>query len=195
MTSHSGWTFVLVPTCCEHWHCCLSAFLAALGHWCRCTQVCARRWDRGSPGSEYMHLYDNILSYKVTVTKLYFCMCSVTQLCLTLYNLVDIAHQDPLSMEFSRQEHWSGLPFPSPGDLPSSAIEPVSLASPALAGWSLPLSHLESPSTPEAGEQASLLLYSLCQYWMAFSDFFTSCPSCLLGSNSLYFVFFFLIVF
>ena len=34
----------------------------------------------------------------------------------------------PLSMEFSKQEYWSGLPFPSPGDLPGSRIEPVSLA-------------------------------------------------------------------
>ena len=43
-----------------------------------------------------------------------------------------IAHQAPLSMEFSRQEYWSGLPFPSPGDLPHPGIEPTSLASPAL---------------------------------------------------------------
>jgi len=42
-----------------------------------------------------------------------------------------IAHQTPLSMGFSRQEYWSGLPFPSPGDLPSSRIEPKF---PALAG-------------------------------------------------------------
>ena len=36
--------------------------------------------------------------------------------------------------EFSRQEYWSGLPFPTPGDLPDPGIEPMSLASPALAG-------------------------------------------------------------
>ena len=36
------------------------------------------------------------------------------------------AHQAPLSMGFSRQEHWSGLPFPSPGDLPDPGIEPRS---------------------------------------------------------------------
>ena len=41
-----------------------------------------------------------------------------------------VAHQAPLSMGFSRQEYWSGLPFPSPGDLPDSGIQPVS---PALA--------------------------------------------------------------
>ena len=42
--------------------------------------------------------------------------------------------QAPLSMEFYRQEHWSGLPFPPPGDLPNLGIEPMSLVSPALAG-------------------------------------------------------------
>ena len=45
-----------------------------------------------------------------------------------------IAHQALLSMEFSRQEYWSGLPFPSPGDLPETGIEHQSLMSPALAG-------------------------------------------------------------
>ena len=39
-----------------------------------------------------------------------------------------IAHQAPLSMGFSRQEFWSGLPFPSPGDLPNPGIEPRSPA-------------------------------------------------------------------
>ena len=39
-----------------------------------------------------------------------------------------------LSMDFSRQEYWSGLPFPSPGDLPHPGIEPESLASLVLAG-------------------------------------------------------------
>ena len=42
-----------------------------------------------------------------------------------------VAHQAPLSMGFSRQDCWSGLPFPSPGDLPDPGIEPTS---PALAG-------------------------------------------------------------
>ena len=40
--------------------------------------------------------------------------------------------QDPLSMEFSRQEYWNGLPFPSPGDLPNPGIELKSPVSPAL---------------------------------------------------------------
>ena len=44
------------------------------------------------------------------------------------------ARQAPLSMGFSRQEYWSGLPFPPPGDLPDPGMEPMSLASPASAG-------------------------------------------------------------
>ena len=45
-----------------------------------------------------------------------------------------VARQAPLSMGFSRQEYWSGLPCPSPGDLPDPGTEPMSLVSPALAG-------------------------------------------------------------
>ena len=59
------------------------------------------------------------------------CCCLVTKLCLTLLRPVDLAHQAPLSMGFSRQEYWSRLPIPSPGDLPDPGIEPES---PALAG-------------------------------------------------------------
>ena len=45
-----------------------------------------------------------------------------------------LARQAPLSMELSRQGYWSGLPCPSPGDLPDSVIESTSPMSPALAG-------------------------------------------------------------
>ena len=45
-----------------------------------------------------------------------------------------IAHQAPLFIGFSRQEYWSGLPFPPPGDLPDPGLEPLFLVSPALAG-------------------------------------------------------------
>ena len=51
----------------------------------------------------------------------------VTQSFPILCDPIDyIARQAPLSMEFSRQEYWSGLPFPSPGDLPDTGIEPRS---------------------------------------------------------------------
>ena len=53
-----------------------------------------------------------------------------------------IAHQVPLSMEFSRQENWSGLPFPPPGHLPHPGIEP---GSPALQTDSLPSEPPEKP--------------------------------------------------
>ena len=58
-----------------------------------------------------------------------------------------VAHQALLSMGFSRQEYWSGLPCPPPGELPDARLELVSLMSPALAGgffttsatWEAPL--------------------------------------------------------
>ena len=59
----------------------------------------------------------------------------VAQSCPTLCNPMDCSLQAPPSMEFSRQEYWSGLPFPSPGDLPNLGIEP---GSPTLQADALP---------------------------------------------------------
>ena len=59
------------------------------------------------------------------------CVCIVVSDSLQFHGL---AHQAPLSMEFSRQEYWSRLPFFTPGDLLHPRIKPVSLESPALAG-------------------------------------------------------------
>ena len=50
----------------------------------------------------------------------------VTQTCALFATPWTVAHQAPLSMEFSRQEYWSELPCPSPGDLPDPEIEPRS---------------------------------------------------------------------
>ena len=55
------------------------------------------------------------------------CHAKSLQSCLTLCSLWAVAHQTPLSMGFSRQEYWNGLPFPTP------EVEPASLTSPALA--------------------------------------------------------------
>jgi len=55
-----------------------------------------------------------------------------------------VAHWAPLFMGFSRQEYWSGLPFPLPRDLPDPGIKPTSPVSPALHTDSLPLSHQEN---------------------------------------------------
>ena len=57
---------------------------------------------------------------------------------LLFATLWSVAHQAPLPMGFSRQEYWSGLPYPPPGDLPNPGTEPRSSA---LQADSLPLSH------------------------------------------------------
>ena len=71
-----------------------------------------------------------------------------------------VACQAPPSMEFSRQEYWSGLPCPPPGDLPDSGIESTSLTSPALVG-SLPLS-----ATRESEKQVIQLCLAVYCVWL-----------------------------
>ena len=66
----------------------------------------------------------------------------VIKLCPALETPWSVAHQAPLSMGFPKQEYQSGLPFPSPGDLPDSGTEP---GSPALAGG---FSTTEPPGKP-----------------------------------------------
>ena len=68
------------------------------------------------------------------------CLVSHVQLFVTLWT---VAHQAPLSLGFSRQEYWSGLPFPPPGDVLNPGMEP---ASPALAVGILPLSPHGKPN-------------------------------------------------
>ena len=87
------------------------------------------------------------------------CVCvlsrfSYVRLFATLWT---VAHQAPLSVGFSRQEYWSGVPCPSPGDLPDLGTEPASLMSPELAAGSLPLAPLGSGS-PRSGVQISVPL-------------------------------------
>ena len=60
-----------------------------------------------------------------------------------------VAHQPPLSMRFPRQEYWSGLPFPTPGDLPDLETEPESLTFLALAGRFFTTQPPGKPSTSE----------------------------------------------
>ena len=66
---------------------------------------------------------------------MYVCVCLLLSHVQLFAMPWTVAHQAPLSMGFSRQEYWSGLPFPSPGDLPNPWIEPMS---PALQADSLP---------------------------------------------------------
>ena len=69
--------------------------------------------------------------------------CQVASVMLDPATLWTVAHQAPLSMGFSRQEYWSGLSCPPPGDRPYPGIEP---AAPALQADSLPLSLRGSPN-------------------------------------------------
>ena len=82
-------------------------------------------------------------------------MCTLSHFsCVQLFaTLWAVACQAPLSMGFPRQENWSGLPYLPPGDLPNPGIEPVSLASPALAG-----SSFTTRATWEALSRSLLLL-------------------------------------
>ena len=62
------------------------------------------------------------------------CMLNHFSRVLPFVTLWTVARQAPLSVGFSRQEYWSGLPRPLPGDLPNPGIKPVSLMSSALGG-------------------------------------------------------------
>ena len=69
---------------------------------------------------------------------------SVSQSCPTPYNPMDCSPPGSSVHEFPKQEYWSGLPFPSPGNLPNPGIKPKSLESPALQANSLLPCHLRS---------------------------------------------------
>ena len=78
------------------------------------------------------------------------CVLSRVQLFATPWT---VAQQAPLSMGFPRQEYWSGLPFPPPGDLPHPETKPTSHMSPALAsGFFLTSTSCEVPYAGEAPE-------------------------------------------
>ena len=79
-------------------------------------------------GNQVYNIFEATMIYKVLE-----CVCTQAKLlqsCLTLLG----AHQTLLSMGYSRQEYWSELPFPPPGDFPTQGITPASLTSPVLAG-------------------------------------------------------------
>ena len=85
----------------------------------------------------------------------------VAQSCLTHCDPWTVAYQNALSMEFSRQGYWSGLPFPSPGDLPDPGTEPIS---PALTADSLLLIH--------PGSHCSVLLCKIIIFLWTFCVLF-----------------------
>ena len=82
------------------------------------------------------------MNWKEGVYALHACVLSGFSRVRLLATLRTVAHQAPLSMRFSRQEYWGGLPCPPPGDLPNPGIKPQFLA---LQVDSLPLSHGGNP--------------------------------------------------
>ena len=84
-------------------------------------------------------------------------MCSIAHSCLSAV-LWAVAHQAPLSMEISRQECWSGLPPPTPGDLPDPGIEPTVLGLPHWQADSLPRCQ---PVSPRNSFSASICIFVL----------------------------------
>ena len=92
-------------------------------------QVRSSGW--GDALEKSMTTHSNILAWRIPWTDSH----TTKQLTLSGGNTPwTVAHQAPLSMGFFRQEHWIGLPHPSPGDLPDPGIESSSLLSPALEG-------------------------------------------------------------
>ena len=90
--------------------------------------TCLLHWQAGSLPRSQQGLHGTKIKRMISEVK-------VTQSCQTLATPWTVAHKGPLSMGFSRQDYWSGLPFPSPGDLPDPGIEPMT---PALQADSLP---------------------------------------------------------
>ena len=113
--------------------------------------VMERGWEIERPGStSNSGLLSTVLSSQTLVSDAALAHISpsyggsVAKLCVTLVTAWTIACQAPLSMGFSRQEYWSGLPFPSLGDLPHPGIEP---GSPALQADSFPTELREKPKS------------------------------------------------
>ena len=104
-----------------------------------CSVLCGSLDGRGlgECGSMYMEGWVPSLftwnHHSVFVNRLWVCasVLSPVRLYVTSWTA---AHQAPMSVEFSRQEYWSGLPFSFPGDLPNPGIKPTSPASPGLVG-------------------------------------------------------------
>ena len=90
-------------------------------------------WEKKQTTNESLFYNRNELCSCVYYLATYYYAQSLS--CIQLFATSrTVVHQVPLSMEFSKQEYWSGLPFPTPGDLSNPGIEPMSPASPALAG-------------------------------------------------------------
>ena len=100
--------------------------------------------SRSSQRTELRSLCSTDASHELSIFHTRVCVLSFFSHVRLFATPWTVAHQAPLSLGFSRQEYWSALLCPPPGNLPVPGIEPMSLMSPWQAG-SLPLSHSGSP--------------------------------------------------
>ena len=113
-------------------------------------------------------------SFTMLYSRLLYCVLSHFTCVWLFATLCTVAHQAPLSMGLSREEHWSGLPCPPPGDLPDPGIEPVSLAFPALESR-----FFHTNTSREAHSKSLLVIYFIyiSEYMLIpISEFVTLCP-------------------
>ena len=111
----------------------------------------------------YSNYIYNIFSYSN-----YLCVCNLSHFSHVRLFAIQrtVAHQAPLSMEFSRQEWWSDLPCLPPRDFPNPGIKSASVTSPALAGWFfIPLAHLGSPAMICRCFSLAKPYLTLCDSW------------------------------
>ena len=124
--AHNYRAFQLI--CCEWYLDVLKTLLSAQDSWARPRVSQASRWSS--------HGHQDSLLTLLFHTMLLCCTLSHVRLFATPWT---VAHQGPLSMEFSRQESWSEFLLPTPRELPDWGIKSASLATPTVAGNSLPL--------------------------------------------------------
>ena len=110
--------------------------------WCHGLQYFTPVHTQPTRDGEPLHCLMPYKQHKVKPWNLGMCVCSVVSYCFA--TPWTVACQAPLSMEFSRQEYCSGLPFLTPGLLPNPGIKPTSSVSPTLAGRFFTWSHLGS---------------------------------------------------
>ena len=140
---------------------CSACYCAVVGKHLKCPSIedmlnyiASVWWSGMQPPKVWLFNFPKGFSLKNWCSvSVYVCLCVCS---LMLWDSGDcIACQAPLSMEFSRQEYWTGLPFPTSGDLPNPGIKPMS---PALQADSLP-SNL--PGKPNIPTMCQVLCYSL----------------------------------
>ena len=106
-------------------------------------------------GSHLIFQVGFLIREMVTISVPGLVKCSSFRLVQLFVNPWTVACRAPLSMGFSRQEYWSGLPFPSPGDLPDPGIKPASPALQADSLWS------EPPGKPKTSVLSKILAFTL----------------------------------